>query len=595
MGANRVFRAFTPYNSGDLLEIDYAQNADVIYLAHFYYPLTKLTRSSHTDWTLASVTFGPPIDPPTGVGAAPTQPNTTGAIPTTYVYSVTSVNADGKESRASSSASATNDLSLQGNFNTVTLTAEPDASSYVVYRGDNGAPGYVGNTTGLTFKDRNLIAILSDTPPEGQNPFAAPGDYPSTVEFHQQRLMTGRTINRPNAIYGSKSADFENMDVSRPAKPDDALAFALVANMVNPVNQLVSMKRELVALTADNIFTITGADGGAMTPASIEPKRENGRGASRLNPIVVDSVIFYQPAKSSEPRALGFTFESDGYRTNNIAIFSPHFFKRHRIVSWAYQEEPYSVIWAARDDGILLCFTWEEEQQVWGWTLCETDGYVEQVATITEQGYDRLYALVRRTINGVEHRFHERMALPHFDDVSVACHLDCAVTQVYETATDVVDGLWHLEGATVSAHYDGYAVHNLTVADGRVTLPHEANVITVGLRFYGLIETLPLALAGAGGSLHVERQNIGQVTVRAIDTKGLVVGATGATLDPLPERDGPSPYDLPEIEARDYTISVEGSWQDSITLTIEQNEPFPAYITALFVELLVSDTNVNAP
>ena len=591
MGVRRVFKGWSPYPATEIADFDFAQTHDVVYFAHLKYPVWRLTRYSHTEWEFAEVTFGALIAPPATVNAVASQPNTTGVIPTTYRYVVTAVGGDPEqESIASAVATVSNDLSLNGNLNTITWTAVTGADHYTIYKGDNEDKGYIGSATGLSFIDRNLQAIMSDTPPLAYNPFDSAGNYPSTVTFHGQRLYFARTEARPNAIWGSQPAAFENLDKARIIKSDDSVAFALLSEKVNSINMLVSMKRELIALTADSIYAIQGGEGGAITPRSVDPQRQSGRGASRLKPIVIDSVIFYQPSKASVIRALGFTYEIEGYRSNNVSIFSPHLFDEANIVSWDYQEEPYSCVWACDTLGRLLCFTWEEEHDVWGWTVCETDGFIEQVAVVTEGGFDRVYLLVRRTIGGVAKRFHERMALPHLDDTAVACHLDCAVTQVYDPPQETVTGLWHLEGETVSAHYDGYAVHGLVVADGMVTLPHAASVITVGLRYEGEIETLPLVAETSAGSAHVNMQNFGKVTVRAIDTKGLEMQVAGGELwEPFPERDGTAPYDLPNTEARDYEAPAPGHWAPGVSLRFRQTEPFPAHITAIFAEVEVSD------
>lgn len=590
MGVHRLYKAAAPYYASELSETDFVQSTNEIYFANLNSTPQKLTRTDHTDWAFSELTFGPVIAAPGSVAAAASQPNATGAIATTYTYYVTATDANGQESRASSPDTETNDLSLAGNYNTITWAAVADAAFYTVYKGDNGSPGYIGMVEAgtLTFKDRNLTAVLSDTPPRGTNPFIGTGNYPSTVGFHQERLLLGRTINRPNAIWGSQSADPENLDASRPVKPDDSLSFALLTEKVNSVNQLVSMKEGLIVLGSDSIFNVTGGEGGALTPAAIKPDRQSGRGASRLNPLVVDSVIFYRPLRSSSPRALGFTFEVDGYRSNNVGIFSPHLFKGKVIVDWAYQEEPFSCIWAAMSDGGLLCFTWEEEQQVWGWTPMEIDGFVERVAVINEGGYSRLYALIRRTIAGAERRFHERLALPHIDDITTACHLDCSVVQISETPSDVIDQLWHLEGETVSATYDGYVVHGLLVENGRVQLPHEANIRAAGLRYEGLIETLPFILGGQGGSLHTERQTIGDVVIRALETRGLELSADGETFDPLPDRQGVEVAQLPTPVQQDLPLPTQGNWSDGSTLTIRQAEPLPAHLLAIFAEVIVS-------
>ena len=593
MGVARLYRAYSPYPHEVVNQLDFAQTADVIYSVHLDYPVYRATRSSHTSWEYEAVTFGPTVAPPaTPTGVANT-PNSTGYIATTYRYKITAVGGlNEQESRPSGYVQLTNDLTLAGNTNVLTLPAKPaGVDRYIVYKEMAGAYGYIGGTDGLQFIDGNpqIQPVLSDTPPEAYNPFSGANKYPSAVSFHDQRLMLGGTREMPNAVWGSQPADSENMDTSRPNKPDDALAFALVAEKVNSVNQLVSMD-DLIVMSANGIFAVNGGgDNAPMTPSSIVPKRQNSRGGSRLNPIVLDDIIFYTPSKGSSVRTLGFQFEIDGYQSNNVSIFSPHFFQGFRIISWAYVEDPYSAIFAVRDDGVLLCFTWEAEQQVWGWTMMETEGRFIEVASITEGGFDRLYALIERTINGVKRKFHERLALPHLDDIFTAVHLDCAVTQVYDPPRNVIDGLGHLNGVAVSAYYDGYVAHDLMVTNGKITLPdgYEATIITAGLRFYGEIETLPLVLQTREGSAHVNIQNVSKMVVRTVDTRGLEAGITGAATEDAIQRVG-GEEGLDDVEQRDYEITPPGSWNRSTTITIKQNEPMPAHVTGVFIEPKIS-------
>lgn len=592
MGVARFYKAFSPYPSAALAEVDYAQTADVVYTVHLDYPVYKFTRTAHTSWLASEVTFGPTIAVPAAPSGVASSPNMTGYIATSYKYKITRIGGDQEqESRASTELSLTNDLTLTGNYNTLTLPAYAAGEDRtVIYKEQGGAFGYIGGTDGLTFVDGNpqLQPVLSDTPPMGDNPFDAVGKYPSTVTFHDQRLMLARTRNLPNAAWGSQPSDFENLDKSRPAKPDDAISFALVGERVNSINQLVSID-DLLALTSNAIYSVTGGDGAPLTPSSIIPRRQNSRSSGRLNPILLDDVVFYRPNKGSSVRTLGFQFEVDGYKSNNVSIFSPHFFAGFDIVDWAYVEDPYSAIFMVRDDGAMLCFTWEAEQQVWGFSLLETDGLFKRVAAISEGGYDRLYALVERTINGVTRKFHERLALPHIDDITTACHLDCAITQVYDPPRNVIDGLAHLEGEEVACYYDGYVETGMRVENGAITLPndYEASIATVGLPYAGVLETLPPVLETRGGSAHVDTQNIKRIVVRAIDTRGIEVGITGADLEPIPEREG-GEVGLDDVHQRDYEVSPPGSWEPSTTLTIEQNQPLPAHITGIFYEPKVS-------
>lgn len=594
MGISRLYKFGTPYNAADLADLQFAQTANVAYFVHLDRPEQKLTRAGHTSWAFTPVTYGPLITAPVSVTATATTPTTTGYVATVYSYVVTAIDdVLGQESRASAVVTVTNDLTLSGNKNTISWPAVAGASRYAVYKGNNGVYGFIAGTEGLSVTDGTpiIIANLSDTPPTATNPFVGAGNYPSSITFHEQRKLLARTRNRPNALWGSQSGDFDNMDVSRPAKADDAYSFALVGKRVNSINQLVSSKT-LLALTTDSVFSVTGGGDNAITPSTFLPKKQGNRGTSRLPAIEIDETTFVQPNQGYSIRALGFSFQIDGYKSDNISIFSPHLFTSDTIIRWAYQAEPYACIWAVTKKGLLYCFTWEAEQDVWGWTVCDTAGFFEDVATITEGGVDRVYVVTRRTINGVTTRFYERMALPHID-YAQACHLDCAVTTTYTTPTKVITGLDHLNGATVSAFYDGYAETGLLVTGGQVTLREAGTVVSVGLPYTATIETLPLVLSTQAGSAHTNRQTIGGVVVRALDTKGVEVavsgsGGTGA-FEPIAERQNEALGILPVIEARDYNLSLSGMWSDGATLIMRQTQPLPMHIAGLFLEPEVGD------
>lgn len=591
MSVARLYRVGSPYNGVELAELDLEQSADTMYLAHIDHTPRKLVRAGHTAWSFIDLTFGPTLAAPTGVGAAATTPNTDAAnggvayFPQPATYVVTAIDdGTGQESRASTSASATNDLGLKRNYNTITWAAVTGAERYRVFKANNtGAYGYIGQTSQLSFVDDNIGPDFTDGPPVGDNPFDGPNDYPSTVTFFEQRLIWGRSRNRPNAVWASRSGDYENMDISRPVKASDALSFALVAGRVNAVNQLASVGN-LLAMTSDSVFKISGGDEQYITPTNVVSRRQNGRGSSRLNPLVVDTVAFYKQSVGSAVRAIGYSFEKDGYPTNDVTIFSPHLFVGFDIVSWAYAQDPRSIVWAARSDGALLCFTWEEEQQVWGWTLCETDGKVETVCVISEQGEDRLYLTVRRTIAGAERVFIERMASARWEAIEDCCFTDCSRSYVFETPSAVLRNLWHLEGRSVVALADGNVVRGLVVSGGGVTLPYEARKVTIGLPYTALIETLPLAMQTNSGWSIAKAQQASTAIVRVVDTRGVLVGPDETLLEVMKPRSNeyfnqPNALVTGEIEA-----TLRGKTTGGAQVVVTSPDPLPMTVTGIYID-----------
>lgn len=595
MGIRRVHKRETPYASGTLGTMDWAQTADIMYTVQSGIPVQKLSRYGHTDWRWNQVAFGPLYAPPTGMSATPTKPNTTGEHPQSYFYVITGIVDNGidpvQETRASAVFSASNDLSLAGNFNTINLPALGSFARYVIYKKQAGVFGYIGNTNETTFRDENIIPVLSETPPEGFNPFNGDRSYPSSVTLHQQRLVFGGTLDVINGVFMSRSADFENMDKARPVRADDSLLFSLVSNQVNAITHLLSLK-ELIVLTGDGLWSVGGGGdtGAAITPGSIVASRETGRGAWRVKPIVVDDIMFYVTGKGSTLRTLGFTFEIDGYKSDNVSIFAPHLFTQG-VSRIEYMEEPHACVFVLRPDGTLIALTWEIDQQVWGWSRLEINGVVEDICVISENGFDRLYAVIKRTINGVERRNLERMALP--GDVTNACHLDMSTTIVSDTANiSEVTGLWHLEGQQLDMIYDageqdGY-VAQVTVSGGKVTVPQASKQVSVGYRYSGLIETLPPALNSNQGSLHVERQQVVDAIVRTIHTKGLKVGINGQTPQQIEPEDGDDVQLTADYTMVDSHVSIPGDWKDNSTIQIIQDEPYPAQVVAIFLGMRVN-------
>mgnify|MGYP001270984329 CR=1 FL=1 len=603
MGVARAYIARHAYNSVELAEIDFEQTADTMYLAHIDHPPRTLVRAGHTNWTFSDITFGPSGAAPTGCSAAATTPNTDAAnsgdgyFPQPATYVVTALNdTTGQESRASNSASATNDLTLKRNYNTVTWSAVTGADRYNVYKADNDQfYGFIGTTDGLTFRDDNISPALDQAPPEGFNPFSAAGDYPSTVTLFEQRSIWARTTNAPNAVWASRTGQRENMDKSRPARADDSLSFSVVAGRVNAVNQLVSTSA-LLALTSDSIFTVDGDGGGGVLTGDSPPavRRQIGRGASRLPPLVIDNVVFYAPSVGASVRTANYSFDVDGLKSNDVSIFSPHFFKQLGIVSWAYAQEPRSLIWAARDDGKLLCFTWEQEQGVWGWTLCETDGFVESVCAISEGGEDRLYLLVRREFPSGTRRFIERLDSHTWDDFRTACYLDCAISGVAASDKATFGGLWHLEGRTdVSAMVGGLHYPNLTVTDGMVTLPEAApagaNVI-IGLPYQVDVKTLPIRSNSQGMGTNVgRRQQPGKIVMTLQDSSNILVGLDENNLKALKQRTVEAYGDPSNLLNGDYEAATVGATQNNVEAHIRQTEPYPLTILGIGIEPVVSE------
>jgi hypothetical protein len=110
-------------------------------------------------------------------------------------------------------------------------------------------------------------------------------------------------------------------------------------------------------------------------------------------------------------------------------------------------------VWLVRSDGVLLCLTYNREQEVIGWSQHRTDGLFESVCTVPEGTVNAVYVTVRRTVNGTERVYVERMADRQFTDQRDAFFVDSGLT----FDGRVVSGTQTLTGGVTWT--DGEALH----------------------------------------------------------------------------------------------------------------------------------------
>ena len=148
-----------PFTGADLFDLHYTQSADVITIAHPSYATRELKRLGATTWTLTTLSFAAPTNAPTTLAVTATVAENKNL--TTQKYVATTVGSDGvTESLPSTPKAVSNNLTLAGNYNTVTWAAVGGNTRYNVYKLRGGVYGYIGQArpnTGATTKTISTI------------------------------------------------------------------------------------------------------------------------------------------------------------------------------------------------------------------------------------------------------------------------------------------------------------------------------------------------------------------------------------------------------------------------------------------------------
>ncbi|MFG0353531.1 hypothetical protein ACF8LD_04795 [Pseudomonas sp. zbq_5] len=398
----------SPYTTAQLQALKFTQSADVMTIVHPDHPPRELSRLAPTNWTLTAITFEPGIAAPTGLSATP---RTGGADDTTeYQYKVTAVSSISEgsvESWASNTATVNSWDNKPGA--TLSWTAVPGADHYNVYKNkSSGVFGFIGQASGTSFTDINITPETDNTVPIGYNPFAD-GNNPSVVGYYQQRMAFAASVVNPQTVWLSRTGDFHNFGYSDPNKDDDGIEFVIASRQVNQIRHLVSL-RELLAMTSGAEIAITGSSDSGITPANVSAVEQSYFGSSDVLPAIYANTALYVQARGGKLSTLAYNYVSDGFQPQDVSVMSSHLLRGFTIQDQAFALAPNGVLWMARNDGMLLGFTFLPDQQVFGWSWHDTDGQVESVASVPEDDEDALYMIVRRVVNGVPKRYIERMA-----------------------------------------------------------------------------------------------------------------------------------------------------------------------------------------
>lgn len=241
-------------------------------------------------------------------------------------------------------------------------------------------------------------------------PVLSPANYPAVATYYQQRQVRGGMAAQPQGLVFSKTGDFKNLTYSTPARANDEVAVTLASQTVNPIKHLVPLT-SLIVLTGSGAWRVDGgSQSDAITPDHINAVPQAYNGCSDVPPIVINYDILYVQAKGSTVRDLSYNFYVNVYTGEDVSMLSNHLFFGHQITEWCWAEEPFKIVWAVRDDGIMLALTFLKEQQIYGWTRHDTLGLYKSVCSISEGNENAVYLIALRFVNGQYLQYIERYA-----------------------------------------------------------------------------------------------------------------------------------------------------------------------------------------
>ncbi|NUT87170.1 hypothetical protein HNO91_12105 [Pseudomonas corrugata] len=613
----------SPYSHTTLDRLDYVQGADTMFIFNTAIPVYRLRRLADTEWSLApapfvtkpfdekgidfttQITFS---DPTVGTGRTATSAASAflasdvdreiwsgGGV--AKITAVTSATVATVEVLNAFTAAVRPTWSLKGSPQTTnTLSAATPVGGTVTMT--LGAAGWRSNDVGKFVKiNGGLLEIsvyTSTTVVSGiirsapTSAVASPANawsleasvwndidgYPGAGTLYEQRLALGGSVNYPQTIWESRTSEYLNFELG--TKDDDALSYNLSSDQINPILHIGQINA-LIPLTYGGEFTVSGGVEKAITPTNIRAKNPSVYGCNRVRPVRIGNELYFVQRANRKLRAMAYKYDSDTFGSPDMSILSEHATKSG-IVDMAYQQEPESILYLVRADGVMATMTVDRDQDVIGWARQTTDGAFESCASIPIADGDQVWCVVRRTVNGQNVRYIERFVQ--------GIRVDSGVSATSGPGATVWGGLAHLEGKTVDIVADGIVMQQQVVSAGQVTLPRKAFAVQIGLNFITRIKTLTPEVQGSTGSVQGNSMRIGEITLRFLETTGCKVNgqiiafrSTGAgTLD-----------QPPELFTGVHRMENLGWERGQASITITQEQPLPFQLLSVIKKCTFND------
>ncbi|MDB4261325.1 hypothetical protein N9878_00520 [bacterium] len=403
----------TTYATADLFQLKITQSADVLYITHPSYIPRKLSRTSHTAWTITDLTFldGPFLNTNAETTTF-TLSGTSGSVNVT-ASSVVGVNGgDGFKTTDVGRLIRWKDPAANWTWLTITSWT----STTIVVATIDG-PNASATTATVNWR----LGVWSDTT-----------GWPAAATFHQDRLTFGGGVEYPQRVEFSRTGDFENFAPTEPdgtVVDDNGFSITLAADNVNAIRWMADDEKGLLIGTVGGEWVARPSDqGGVITPSNRQAKRSSSYGSADIAPARAGRALLFIQSAKRKMRELAYIFEDDGFRAPDMTLVAEHI-TTTGLIEIAWQQEPQSIMWGCLTDGTLVSMTYERDQSIIGWAQHIVGGYssagqavtakVESVTTIPNSTgtADEIYVVVQRYINGAVVRVVEYL-VPYWSQVT---------------------------------------------------------------------------------------------------------------------------------------------------------------------------------
>lgn len=322
--------------------------------------------------------------------------------------------------------------------------------------------------------------------------------WPSCGCYHQGRLWLGGAVaNRfdtsvSNGITGN-SVNFAPTDQYGGVLGSSGISEVFNSDGVNPILWMMPDQQGVIMGTLAGEWLVAPGSAGAITPTNISGNRVTRIGCANVEPRRTEHTIIFAQRYGRKLMEYFADVYSGKFTAPNLAQWAMHL-TRQGISELAYTQAVTPTIWGRDGAGSLFGVTYKRDTLStsqgptyagWHRHLLGSGRTLTSLTTGPSTG-GSFDALTMVTVDGAGSAYHVEIMTDLVEEgaaLSAAAYLDDAVAPTSTTSTTTpsggapyggltLNGLWHLNGKTVTAWLSGLDCGDYAVSNGSAVVPY---------------------------------------------------------------------------------------------------------------------------
>lgn len=130
-------------------------------------------------------------------------------------------------------------------------------------------------------------------------------------------------------------------------------------------------------------WLLTASEGQALSPKDLSFQPQSWYGSQPgLAPLRAGASLLFMQRGGEVCRDIGYSLADDRYNSSDLSLLARHMLRDDPAIQWAWQAEPFGIVWFLRASGQLAGLTCMREQEVIAWHRHETRGKITALTSI---------------------------------------------------------------------------------------------------------------------------------------------------------------------------------------------------------------------